>query len=139
MMCSKIFPSVSTLRRHLKEVHQTNIRFFCEVCRTGYVTYDEWKQHMKTHRRDTESNFECEMCGKMFKTPDYLYYHKYYYHSDRLSQPKNESCDICGKMFRSKQGVANHKSKGHRELMEQEQEVEYIVDETEGEIEYLLE
>ena len=133
MLCDKIFSSVAALRKHLKDDHQTNIRFYCEVCKACFLTYEDWKQHMKGHRNDKDSNFVCDLCNKSFKTPDYLYYHKYYYHTNKVNQPKREKCDLCDKMFRTRQGVKNHIARSHRT-----EEIDYVeVDEQE--VEYLYE
>ncbi|XP_073831211.1 uncharacterized protein isoform X1 [Musca autumnalis] len=130
-ICNKRCSTIYRLRNHIQSVHNNIYQHICDICGKKFKSkpafqkhYDEhqgivepaaqcsicgaWlknsfslKVHLTIHE-DTE--FPCDICGKLFQTKKNLSRHKRYWH--RLE--RNLKCSYCEKIFREKRNLDEH-------------------------------
>lgn len=65
--CTSTFSSTSTLRRHIRIIHQGARPESCSVCSKTFRDKYSLKVHSKVHGEvGTEGEWECEVCGRAF-------------------------------------------------------------------------
>ncbi|KAL3283577.1 hypothetical protein HHI36_006716 [Cryptolaemus montrouzieri] len=72
MSCKKIFVCEAALNEHHKEHPQ--YRFKCPICNKLASGKSALRAHIGTHA--TTRNYECDICGKRYKTKPHLLYHR---------------------------------------------------------------
>jgi len=87
-VCGKKFTAVTSVQRHIREVHQKNIRcrrkvenfrhkqyWKCPHCSKCLSTEQSLRNHMKRHDPE-QTVFQCEECGRRFRTAETLNDHQ---------------------------------------------------------------
>ncbi|XP_055522416.1 zinc finger protein 429-like [Wyeomyia smithii] len=94
-ICGKDYKSTTNLNQHKKyhTSHEDEL-LKCPDCGKGFVYRYALVKHMTTHSNERE--FECDICGKSYKTATNLYDHRKYHIS---GENKLHRCDNCGKGF----------------------------------------
>lgn len=64
--CTSTFSSTSTLRRHIRIIHQGARPESCSVCSKTFRDKYSLKVHSKVHGEVGEGEWECETCGRTF-------------------------------------------------------------------------
>lgn len=110
--CNKTFPLLDPYNYHLG-FHDLEFRpLKCNFCSLGFRTKDslrnhENKEHNANHPKKIikriPRKYQCDSCGKIFKTSYKLQEHDEYYHKNRGPQ-----CKICAKTFPSKRLLQKH-------------------------------
>ena len=125
-LCGKSFKTETKLMRHIA-VHKTRERnLHCSFCPKKFFRKDILTVHEKLHTNPllckecgkkfpeqryldnhkllhAEKKFECELCKKMFATPEQLRKH-----SENHSEFKSHVCKKCFKGFRTKLELSKH-------------------------------
>lgn len=65
--------------------------------------------HMKTVHKETDENFQCDLCGRVYKTKQAISKHV-----RNIHRSNHVPCPVCGKIFRTKELLQKH-SKYHDE------------------------
>ncbi|KAF5235561.1 hypothetical protein FANTH_11674 [Fusarium anthophilum] len=65
--CSKSYQSESSLKRHVKTVHEVHERFKCRGCTQTFNRKDYAKAHYKREHVKNAERYNCSFCGKEFK------------------------------------------------------------------------
>lgn len=101
-ICGKKFKSKPAFVKHYDE-HQGIVEpaAQCSICGAWLKNRYSLKVHLTIHE-DTE--FSCDICGKIFQTKKNLSRHKGYWH--RLE--RNLKCSYCDKIFREKRNLDEH-------------------------------
>lgn len=96
-VCSKVFPRISYLRRHMT-VHNDDKPYNCNMCLKAFNRKDHLNQHMKSH---VKGEFECDECDKIFTRAEHLSRHKSSKHNgnEKMIGEKKFKCSVCGKAF----------------------------------------
>ncbi|KAH8364377.1 hypothetical protein KR084_006425 [Drosophila pseudotakahashii] len=71
--CPKVCNSSTSLKKHVRSVHEKARDYACHYCEKRFATSDTRKYHEMTHTG--EKNFECRVCGKRFIQPSALRTH----------------------------------------------------------------
>ena len=133
--CDKTFSHKSSLRDHIKKVHQETkyslfncfscskayknknhlkrhmisheglTKYSCSICRIDYISPNGFSSHMAVKHFKTSPTFRCEKCDKMFHTRKSLGSHALV-HSDIRSF----ICSKCERPFKSKKDLLVHES-----------------------------
>lgn len=98
----------SSVGSHLRTKHSPDKPFECEKCGRTYKTRGSLKFHQDNHRNRTKS-WICEKCGSSFFDGKSLRAHLRRLHGN---SSKKHFCSICGKSFRT-----NNDMKYHREIV----------------------
>ena len=103
--CSRKFPSISELQRHIDAVHYED-SYDCELCGAKFSRSDNLARHkIVKHTQPDESSYACTECGKQFSRSDTLERHAIVVHSSSLLLFQ---CDNCGKKFNRKDSLRRH-------------------------------
>lgn len=102
--CDKKFTSMSSLKRHLKNVRHA---FECKLCTQVFNHREELILH--ANQVHEGKRYSCEFCGNTYKKRNSLNIHKSIH-----SSQNQVSCDICKKQFRHKEHLTRHIHRNHR-------------------------
>jgi rubrerythrin len=91
--CSKVLSSLAGLRSHMKLHSERQRAFVCELCKKLFRTPQLLALHKRNVHEDVPLRYQCDTCGKAFKFPEGLKSHAI------IHQPTNEACPVCGKIF----------------------------------------
>ena len=69
--CGKSLKSKSTLKSHIKAVHEKLRQCVCTICDKSF--FDKAKLNFHQHKHSEVRNFHCDECGRSFKTRSDLY------------------------------------------------------------------
>ncbi|KAK9888551.1 hypothetical protein WA026_000797 [Henosepilachna vigintioctopunctata] len=72
MTCKQIFVCDAALNEHHKEHPQ--YKYKCPICKKLASGKRALEAHVGTHA--TTRNYECDLCGKRYKTKNHLFYHR---------------------------------------------------------------
>ena len=131
-LCVKMFSSDANVREHIKNVHNSSKKYFCEHCGKKFsakpylkahlkqhmeprdmkkcpicdkeVTSRHLSQHVRSHDSTTWKN-QCSICSEKFLTLYKLYEHESIVHTGK---PRFK-CKLCHKMFHTTARRAGHK------------------------------
>ncbi|KAJ8944423.1 hypothetical protein NQ318_002119 [Aromia moschata] len=132
-ICEGAFATATSLRRHVRVMHETVRSFKCHFCEEAFTSKQALKQHMGIHK-DVDP-LKCQLCGERMPNLDEYIAHKnkhielkqsgnceycgnktFYFglkeHIEKKHQPR--SCDICSLVFYDDKSMENHK-KSHQE------------------------
>ena len=73
-LCGKLFFDTSTLRKHLKFVHERLKDYACDICNKSYIKKQTLSHHIETVHEGKK--YECMTCNKAFTTPGNLKIHQ---------------------------------------------------------------
>ena len=104
--CDHKTTSVTEVKKHGRQhMIDENLLVKCKDCDKYYPRKYLEQRHYLVHQ--TERNFNCETCGKSFKTPEILKQHNKIVHAseeDRFSH----CCEVCGRKFAQKANLESH-------------------------------
>ena len=137
-LCSQTFQRSIDLKRHKKE-HTTSkdSKLECKVCRTSFTDKAALKQHMFSHRG--ESEHQCPHCGNLYHTrlgikqhlsqctgsgphscsycdKTFAYVHQKRRHELMHTKEKPHSCRLCGLSFARLDALRKHWKKLHNDV-----------------------
>ena len=107
-ICSKAFARKSVLKRHMV-IHSDESSFQCTKCNASFKRAYDLTEHLLIH----SDKFECEFCGKRFKTQMKCREHVGKFHSDNRPYP----CTQCDSAFNSKSNLVTHIRKVHEKVV----------------------
>lgn len=90
--CPKLFARLSSMKKHLKQVHTDVESFECPYCPMISYRKDNHAKHLLTHTG--ERNFPCSFCSKRFARQDSLTNHLRIHTGERPFH-----CNFCPRMF----------------------------------------
>ena len=100
--CSKVFIHTKRLIFHVNKVHRNSIeQIVCDVCGKHFNREASHSVHKQVHKGET---FGCEVCPKIFLSPNQLKEHFRHAHNPK----QTVKCDLCNKVFACKQNVEKH-------------------------------
>ena len=99
--CDKTFVSETTLKVHIKMVHDKIKDQQCEHCLNVFLTKSELKRHMITH---SDRRIKCSKCENTFASKETLKIHMKMVHE----KIKNFKCENCSKSFFAKSDLKRH-------------------------------
>ncbi|XP_025160456.1 zinc finger protein 226-like isoform X16 [Harpegnathos saltator] len=97
--CDRAFADEEKLQKHMIKVHQQERPFQCVLCNKCFKT----KEFLKTHLKQHNKRFTCDICG-ISKVSGYdLRLHKKKHNQEYVTH-----CEICGKGFYTNQTLDRH-------------------------------
>ena len=75
LSCSKSFPTITNLRRHVNTVHLQHKDFKCEYCERAFSQLGNLRQHIQNIHTG-KKNYECDQCHRTFVVPSKLKRHQ---------------------------------------------------------------
>ncbi|XP_062701189.1 transcription factor grauzone [Aedes albopictus] len=155
-ICSKIFAKAAQLRQHQVNMHD-HVKKQCEVCNKWLKNQVAWHKHVKRHQSDgaykcdqcehvsvnlpslkehkerrhgkRNRNYDCDQCGKHYKTRLRLREHTAGAHT---GEPLYR-CEFCEQTFFSNANRHGHKKRAHLEQWLEARRVRYArAEEAEG-------
>ncbi|XP_070210970.1 zinc finger protein ZFP2-like isoform X2 [Littorina saxatilis] len=103
-VCSKGFPSKSSLFAHSKTVHTSERNFQCDVCHKFFKSEQILKMHQRRHDPKQNARYVCDVCGRQFHFQSSLKAHATV-HEDTIPF----SCEVCGKGFKLLASLYSHR------------------------------
>uniref|UniRef100_H2YXE0 C2H2-type domain-containing protein n=1 Tax=Ciona savignyi TaxID=51511 RepID=H2YXE0_CIOSA len=101
-ICHREFTQERSLLRHIKNVHEHEKRFSCQICGKCFGQSGELKSHMRVHDGSTE----CKDCNETFPDLKAFRRHRRFMHFDYPA--KTISCKLCDKKFSNERTLQNH-------------------------------
>jgi len=101
MKCHKKLRNKRALTNHIRQVHSEK-QFPCDHFNCNYA--GKTKSKLKDHQATHEKKFDCNICGKIFRSKSDLMNHILIKHED----PDRFKCHVCDKRLNSKQSLRNH-------------------------------
>ena len=105
----KSYSSASSLRQHIRTIHQGQYKFNCDRCDYGTDNYDcltsaphLLRKHETNQTCTKKKTIPCPDCTRFYKTKEGLQYHQ-----EQQHKGKKSPCSICGKMV-SEKAMPNH-------------------------------
>jgi hypothetical protein len=109
--CNKTFAAVSSLNRHISQVHLMAQPFPCSRCRRVFGQKGTLDRHVAAVHLKIRP-YACDVCGKGFGRADNLRSHVKSVHC----KSKPFKCTTCGKAFCAKRPLAVHQATVHERL-----------------------
>ena len=137
-VCDDRFKDVSTLRRHLWDVHCAKNkpekrfdveRLQCELCTNVLPDEESLASHMKWHRdnpilgevsKRKKGEPLCDICGKMYSSVMGMLRHRKCHERPNYVAKRGRyagkgfGCDVCGRICASRATLDNHMQHSHR-------------------------
>ncbi|XP_044727330.1 zinc finger protein OZF-like isoform X1 [Chrysoperla carnea] len=104
-VCSKTFLHQKNLERHVKVLHEKQIRarnYLCNICGHASLSAPFLRKHLRTH--STERPYACEHCDKTYRSELNLKEHVSKVH---LNQRRFQ-CTFCSQAFFEKRHLVHH-------------------------------
>ena len=112
------YSSQSSLKQHIRTVHDKKYNFNCKKCSYGTDNQDCLTSHrIRKHKEKfvTKSGkkvqFKCTLCYKVFDAPHLLRKHQ---RTVECTAEKTIPCPDCKKLFKTQQGMNYHKEQQHQ-------------------------
>ncbi|XP_050436519.1 zinc finger protein 91-like [Adelges cooleyi] len=97
--CDKTFTSNSTLKKHIRIIHDGAMDYECNYCGRKTAYKNQLKKHILRHHcgiKERPPSYECMHCDKKFYMVANLYKHK------KIHQTTTRMvCNICGRSYKS--------------------------------------
>ena len=111
-ICKKVFPTKSTLYKHLRGHPSDEKPFKCSECGQGFTLSSNLRQHRIIHRG--YKPFQCEYCGKKFMRSNVYKQHRRIHTGEQMHK-----CSLCPSEFLQRYALVKHMKKTHNiETME---------------------
>lgn len=110
--CEKSFHSLNSLKRHIKNLHESH-EYNCSECEKTFSSTQKLSYHEKVYHTNNPNPIKCEICGKMFLKLKNKEYHIKLVHEGRKYKFQ---CEICGWGTNQKDHLLHHKYKKHNEI-----------------------
>ena len=114
----KSYSSASSLRQHIRTIHQRQYKFKCQRCDYGTDNYDCLTSHrVKKHKEKITTPkgklivYTCKKCKKAFDAPHLLRKHKT---NESCTRKKTIPCPDCTRFYKTKEGLAYHQEQQHK-------------------------
>ena len=104
--CGRAFGTANQLENHTLNIHSEDKNFQCHVCKKSYGTKLSLNNHLRFHE---EPKYNCETCGRKFKTSEHKKKHVLVVHEGI----RKYECDNCGKKFSTSNNLKQHQSSVH--------------------------
>ena len=101
--CDLVFESMNKKHLHMFHVHDQGAAF-CDICGHKCWGKSHLRKHVEVHNESL--SFECQHCGKGFKSKRNLERHIQVVHTSDSN--KKYQCNQCGKGFTTNQNLRNH-------------------------------
>lgn len=111
--CDGSFTTASSLKRHIKRIHDSGKTFDCRLCPESFYNMASFQAHRKEKHPSVWEPRECPDCGIMLVNQRMSSKHFRIAHLRKPSkQPTNNKCCIlCGKEFETLRLYIEHKHK----------------------------
>ena len=107
----KSYANSISLKAHIRIIHNRKYFYKCDECEKTTKTAKELFDHISyRHRQSSIRLFDCEKCGKSFKSMSNMKHHIDSFHSN---DPHKCQCNRCGKYFKSIELMRHHQRKTH--------------------------
>jgi len=63
--CGKVFTTETSLKQHIKTVHQRQFRYHCNICGKGMRELRDMNGHM-AFKHNMQKAYKCSICGEEF-------------------------------------------------------------------------
>ena len=114
----KSYSSASSLRQHIRTIHQGQYKFNCQRCDYGIDNYDCLISHRaRIHKDRPKTNkgkaivYTCSKCKKYFDAPHLLRKHVT---NETCTRKKTIPCPNCTRFYKTKEGLAYHQEQQHK-------------------------
>ncbi|XP_065663265.1 zinc finger protein 484 isoform X1 [Hydra vulgaris] len=105
-ICKKVFPTKSTLYKHLRGHPSDEKPFKCSECGQGFTLSSNLRQHRIIHRG--YKPFQCEYCGKKFMRSNVYKQHRRIHTGEQMHK-----CSLCPSEFLQRYALVKHMKKSH--------------------------
>ncbi len=103
-MCPSKFGENEDLKNHIKSVHKTIKKFYCDICQSSFVDILILKRHIKpVHKKIKDT--KCIVCIRAFGCNGHQRHLKAAVHEKR---EKEYQCNICNKMYAQNETLQSH-------------------------------
>ncbi|CAH1792910.1 unnamed protein product, partial [Owenia fusiformis] len=118
-ICNRLFTTTSTLRVHLKKMHNSGDSevFTCEECGKEFMLNCDLRRHLRKHEDFRNKKHQCPTCDKCFFTSINLSEHMNIH-----TGAKPHHCDQCDAKFTGSSALYKHVNKVHKGIGNQEAE-----------------
>ncbi|XP_055682142.1 zinc finger protein 197-like [Lutzomyia longipalpis] len=99
--CGKKFQHWQSRRTHIYRVHLKKPFCSCPHCGKGFYQIKPMKNHIAEHHTDEHNGYQCDVCGKNFKTKGSFMDHQNVHKS-------TIACEVCGKILKNQKTYAKH-------------------------------
>ncbi|XP_055598964.1 zinc finger protein 510-like [Uranotaenia lowii] len=100
--CDKMFLGYIERNRHKSQCQMKSVKeYTCPHCGKVLRGSGSYNDHLQLH---SDVFYDCEVCGKKFKTKDRVLKHRYYVHSEE----RKFECQVCQKRFKSRESCRVH-------------------------------
>lgn len=115
--CENVFLNGLLLSNHVRKVHNIYLaiptridqrRYNCDICGKSYKTSSGLKSHYKNHTN--ERNSQCQYCSAMFKDNHEKNIHEFHHNPGKEVLLK---CDLCDDVFLNSQLLNSHLRRDH--------------------------
>ncbi|XP_028156442.1 zinc finger protein 43-like [Ostrinia furnacalis] len=100
-VCGKIFPIMSRMKIHVKQVHIREKNFACTMCELRFFSRTHLNKHMIKHVG--ERIHQCEVCLKSYARKQTLRHHMTIH-----SKEKKFTCSFCSQEFSQNHSLGRH-------------------------------
>ena len=114
----KSYSSASSLRQHIRTIHQGQYKFNCDRCDYGTDNYDCLTSHKARKHRVRQKTpkgkvivYACKKCKKEFDAPHLLRKHET---NETCTRKKTIPCPDCTSFYKTKEGLQYHQEQQHK-------------------------
>lgn len=100
--CDVPFRSYYQRNQHMVKVHDSDVKYKCNVCNKGYILKSLLMSHIKKNHL-MERNYQCIECGYRFFSNKALKAHMV-----KHTGEKNYTCEVCHKSYARKYTLREH-------------------------------
>ena len=110
--CNKSFSLSTSLRKHVKAIHEKLKQYKCKYCDKLYGYSTHLSVHIKTHEDGKIKRYSCHICLKTFGTNQAMNLHIRYIHENM----KDHKCNICNGSFHKECDLKKHMGTVHGKI-----------------------